>query len=145
MHRAHVLKERWSDMTPSDWDAFANGWLAELRVSSPPGSDDLGGAVILMNFTADPDDQWQFIRSAVAHADSDEELSAIAAGPVEHLLGWHGENVIAWVEAQAAEDGVFARMLTGVWKYKMTDEVWARVQALQGRVSDPLPAFRGHS
>jgi hypothetical protein len=46
------LKDRWSDMTSSDWDAFAKAWLAELRPPAPPVSDDLdgvGGAVTLMN------------------------------------------------------------------------------------------------
>ena len=138
----------WDQMTSSDWDAFAKAWLAELRMdSSPPESDDesdeddwasVGEAVTFMNFTAGPDQQWQFICSAVAQADSDDELGHIAAGPVEHLLGWHGEGFIARVEAQAAGDGKFARMLTGVWKHTMTDEVWARVQAVQARVSDPL-------
>ena len=90
-----------------------------------------------MNFTADPDHQWQFIRSAVAHADSDDELRHIAAGPVEHLLGRQGKDFLARVEAQAEADGTFARMLTGVWKHTMADEVWARVQAIQGTVSDP--------
>ena len=137
---------RWDQMSPSDWDGFAKAWLAELRASSPPGESDVqpaaefdvGQAVVMMTFTADPEHQWQFIRSALAHADSDDDLSHIGAGPVEHLLGWHGEDFIARVEAQAAADATFARMLTGVWKYTMDDEVWARVQAIQSRVSNPL-------
>ena len=138
----------WDEMTPSDWDAFAGAWLAELRVSSPspePAAEDddedessVGEAVVFMNFTAGPDQQWQFICSAVAQAESDDALRHIAAGPVEHLLGSHGASVIARVEAQAAADGKFARMLTGVWQHTMTDELWARLQAIQARVSDPL-------
>ena len=138
---------RWADLTSSDWDAFAKEWLAELRVSSPPPGSDagqsdtaetVGEAVVLMNFVAGPDQQWQFICSAVAHADSDDELRHIAAGPVEHLLGWHAKDVIARVEAQAAADHKFARTLTGVWQYMMSDEVWARVQAIQATVFNPL-------
>ena len=133
-------------MTSADWDEFARAWLAELRGPSPSGSDpgqsttagDVGEAVVLMNFTAGPDQQWQFICCAVAQADSDDELRHIAAGPVEHLLGRHGQDFIARVEAQAAADGAFARMLTGAWKYTMSDEVWVRVRAVQDTVSDPL-------
>lgn len=135
-------------MTAPDWTEFAKAWLAELCPHPPsPESDvvptgtesDVGQAIVMMNFTADPDQQWQFIRSAVACAKSDDELGHIAAGPVEHLLGRHGESLIARVEAEAAADQTFARMLTGVRQHMMADEVWARVQAIQGKVSDPLP------
>ena len=83
-------------MTPSDWDAFAESWLAELRASSPLTESDagqsaaasvVGQAVVMMNFTADPDHQWQFIRSAVASptrmtswATSQQALSSIYSG-----------------------------------------------------------------
>jgi hypothetical protein len=67
----------------------------------------VGEVVVLMNFVAGPDEQWHFICSAMAQAGSDDELRHIAAGPVEHLLGWHGKDVIARVEAQAAADGEF--------------------------------------
>jgi hypothetical protein len=51
-------------------------------------------------------------------------------------MGWHGADFIDAVEAQVAADPKFARMLGGVWKYMMTDEVWERVQALKARYSD---------
>jgi len=138
---------RWDEMTTSDWNLFAKEWLAELRQSSPPAESDegrsataadVGEAVVFMNFTAGPDQQWQFICSAVAQAESDDELGHIAAGPLEHLLGSHGENFIAPVEARTVADGKFARMVTGVWKHTMTDDVWARVQAIQATASNPL-------
>jgi len=133
---------QWHQMTSSDWDAFAGAWLAELRMSPPPpesdDESDMRQAVVWMNFTAGPDEQWQFICSAVGQADSDDDLRHIAAGPVEHLLGTHGADAITRVETRAAADGSFARMLTGVWKHTMTDEVWARVQAIQANVSEPL-------
>jgi hypothetical protein len=74
----------------------------------------------------------------MAQAESDDELGHIAAGPVEHLLGWNGELFIAQIEQLAAADPKFARMLTGVWKYKIPEAVWARVQAIQASVPDPL-------
>jgi hypothetical protein len=134
------IDERWQQMTPADWDAFAQAWLAELRESPLAAESDICQAVVLMNFTAAPDHQWRFIRAAVAHAECDDELGHIAAGPLEHLLGWHGEKFIGRVEEQAAADAKFARMLTGVWKYMMPDSVWARVQAIQARIPDPLNA-----
>jgi hypothetical protein len=75
---------------------------------------------------------------SAALADSDHALGYIAAGPLEHLLGWHGESWIAKIEERAAIDPKFARTLTGVWQYRMSDLLWVRVQALQARVSNPL-------
>ena len=129
---------RWQELSPSEWDAFVKAWLAELRDPSPAGESDIGQAVVMMNFMAPPQLQWEFICAAAASAESDGELAHIAAGPVEQLLGRHGPEFIARVEARAAADPTFARMLTGVWRHTMSDDVWARVQAVQDGVPDPL-------
>src|SRR3712207_9464398 len=119
--------EYWEQFEPSDWQDFARRWLAEIRrdVSGEDRSE-VGRAVVSMNFTARPQLQWQFILMAVSLAESDDELSHIAAGPIEHLLGWHGEDYIDLVEEQAAVNPKFARALTGVWQYMMSDEIWSR-------------------
>jgi len=125
------IDERWDQLSESEWNTFARSWIAELR-HGRTDSDDVGQSVVMMNFTAKPEHQWLFILAAIAHA-SDKELGQIAAGPVEHLLGKHGENYIEKVEQRAESDPKFARMLAGVWKYMMTDDVWARVEALKAR------------
>ena len=135
------IDERWDRLGPPEWEAFARAWIAELRGESADPESDVGQSVVMMNFTARPEHQWQFILAAVAHA-SDEDLVHIAAGPVEHLLGKHGPKYIGQVEGRAAADPKFARMLSGVQKYMMTDDVWARVEALKARyggASDPEP------
>jgi hypothetical protein len=125
------IDKRWQQLEPSEWEAFARAWLAELRAMPEDAESHLGQSVVMMNFTATPEQQWRFIRVAVAQAESDEELGHIAAGPLEHLLGWHGADYIDAVEVQAAADPKFARMLGGVCKYMMKDDVWERVQALK--------------
>jgi hypothetical protein len=130
------IDKRWSQLSASDWDAFARSWIAELKGVPSESQPDVGGSVVMMNFTARPEHQWQFILAAVANA-SDDELGHIAAGPIEHLLGKHGEQYIGNIEQRAEADPKFARMLAGVWKYMMTDEVWARVEALKARYSLP--------
>jgi hypothetical protein len=140
------IDKRWEQLEPSDWDSFAQAWIAELREPRTTDSEaasseekwDVGGSVTQMNFTATPEQQWQFILLAMKYAEADEELSHVAAGPVEYLLGWHGEQYIDAVEYEAERNPTFARMLTGVWEYKMTETVWQRVQALQAKVSEPL-------
>jgi len=45
------------------------------------------------------------------------------------LLGRFGALAIDWVEARAATDHRFRRVLRGVWQHTMSDEIWARVCA----------------
>jgi hypothetical protein len=130
--------EKWDQMTDADWTSFAASWLEELHSPIEPTDSDIGQSVVFMNFTATPAQQWKFIVAAVACAKSDEELGHLATGPMEHLLGHYGENIIAQVEDRSKSDSAFARMLTGVWKYMISDEVWKRIQAIQAGVKDPL-------
>ena len=132
------VDERWGKVTPSDWNSFAKAWIAVLHNVPPDGNSKVAESVVQMNFTAAPELLWQFIQMAVDYAESDNDLSHIAAGPLEHLLGWHGDQYIAIVEKYAESNLKFARMMTGVWRYLMTDEVWQRVQAIQAKVSVPL-------
>jgi hypothetical protein len=125
------IDPRWDQLTPSDWQEFARTWLAALRGEPEAADSDIGQTVVMMNFMAAPEHQWQFITAAVAEAQSGDELGHIAAGPMEHLLGWHGPNYIDAVEGQAAADPKFARMLATVQRYMMGDEVWARIEALK--------------
>jgi hypothetical protein len=129
------IDQRWAELKPADWDAFAQAWIMELRNAEPNAESEVGSSVVMMNFTATPDQQWQFILAAVAHA-SNEELGHIAAGPIEHLLGNHGADYIDAVEQRAASDPKFARMLSGVWKYTMSDEVWKRIESLKTRFAE---------
>ena len=126
------IDERWNQLDASDWDAFAQSWIAELRGTPSDSEANVGQSVVMMNFTARPEHQWQFILAAIAHA-SDDELGHIAAGPMEHLLGKHGDKYLEKVEQRAEADPRFARMLAGVWKYMMSDHVWARVEALKAK------------
>lgn len=123
---------RWDKLSPEDWDAFSQSWIAGLRRATAESDGDVGQSVVMMNFTARAEHQWQFILAAVAHA-SEEELGDIAAGPVEHLLGKHGDRYIGEIERRAETDPKFARLMSKVWKYMMTDEVWSRVEALKAR------------
>jgi len=68
---------------------------------------------------------------AISLATTDRQLGDIAAGQIEHLLGWHGEKYIDIIEQEAEANPKIAKALTGVLKYMMSDQVWARVQKLQ--------------
>ena len=129
---------RWDDLTDDDWDAFAIAWNAELCGGQsthlpelpvlfdddPPKS--AGDFVVPMNFTASPAAQWKFIRAAYRHG-NDATFGHLAAGPIEHLLGTHGDDYIAVVEQLANSEPRFARILDGCYQNRMTDIVWNRL------------------
>ncbi|CAN5524761.1 hypothetical protein BH10PSE14_BH10PSE14_19190 [soil metagenome] len=118
--------------------ALAAEWLLELSLDEPPANDAVGGEVVLMNFTAPPEVQWTFLQATVDGARTDDQLYAIAAGPFEHLLGFHGEDFIAPLEARCRDNVRFARMTTAAYQHLMSDAVWRRVQAIQATVTDTL-------
>ena len=130
----------WQPLGPAEMAAFALEWLSELRGDS--SGSDTGQAVVMMNFLAPPEQQWEFILTAISLADSDDELAHIAAGPIEHLLGKHGARYIKRVELEASRDRKFGRALTAAWQHRMSDEIWARVRALQAQVPDPISPSR---
>ena len=45
----------------------------------------------------------------------------------------NGERFINRVEAEARKNPMFAKLLGGVWKNRMTDDIWLRVQAVWDR------------
>jgi hypothetical protein len=137
------VNDYWEQFESFEWQDFARRWLAEIRNDPWDEGSEVGQAVVSMNFTARAELQWQFILIAVSLAQSDDELSHIAAGPIEHLLGWHGEDYNHPVEEQAAINPKFARALTGVWRYKMSDEIWSRLERLKAGVSEPLRPSTG--
>lgn len=130
-----ALSDLWRHLDADEMADFARAWLAELRGEIPPAQTGVGQSVVMMNFIAPADQQWEFILAAVAHAESDDELGHIAAGPIEHLLGTQGDDYIDLAEREATIDGKFARAMSGVWRHMMNDEVWARVQAIKDRAS----------
>jgi hypothetical protein len=60
-------------------------------------------------------------------------MQGLSAGVIEDLLSRNGTEMIPLVEAEARSDPSFAKLLGGVWKNKMTDEVWSRLQAVWDR------------
>jgi len=86
-----------------------------------------------MNFTASPDAQWKFIVAAFSSGNEGTH-GHLAAGPVEHLLGNHGDQYVESFEKIAAQDSRFANMLKGCHQYRMSEEVWQRLRNARGDV-----------
>jgi hypothetical protein len=77
-----------------------------------------------------PQTSWRAILLIWSLDQSTATMGMLSAGFVEDLLSDHGPTLISLVEAEAQGDPRFAKMLGGVWKYGMTDEVWARLQSV---------------
>ena len=76
----------------------------------------------------EPDAAFGAILRAVEFELTPEQLSVLAAGPLEVLLSEHGAAFIERVEAEAAQNARFNYLLGGVWRLGMSEDVWARVQ-----------------
>jgi hypothetical protein len=136
---------RWDNITDAEWNAFASAWNSELRgefpnlplpalpwlLDDPPS--EASGYVVPMNFTASPEAQWKFIVAAFLSG-NERTHAHLAAGPVEHLLGHHGDRYIEPIENMAADDTRFAKMLNGCNQYRMSGEVWRRLCIARNRV-----------
>lgn len=80
-----------------------------------------------------PHKAWRVILLIWSMDRSTETLQGLSAGLIEDLLSSNGPEMIPLVEAEARRDSSFAKLLGGVWKNKMTDEVWSRLQAVWDR------------
>ena len=127
--------EKPQNFTEQDLVDLAQTWVAQLRKIDDERDKDVEQAVVAVSFLASHDKQWRFVRAAISAAESDDELAAIAAGPLEHILGWHGETYIERVEQECLRNAHFVRALSFVWRYRMSDEVWERVQRLKSQLS----------
>jgi hypothetical protein len=74
---------------------------------------------------------WAFILAAYPRQMSDRAWSYLAAGPLEDLLTIAGEDYIENVEQLAKTDEKFNDLLGGVWRNRMSKDVWRRVQRVR--------------
>ena len=94
--------------------------------------------VVTICFWAHPHGLWNFMLDAMTEACTDDHLHIIACELAEHQLAHHG-SMIPHYQAQARLDLRFRRMLTGVWRHRMSDEVWVQLREIQAQEPDPLP------
>jgi hypothetical protein len=74
-----------------------------------------------------PEDALRLIKRILASTQNEFVLANLAAGPLETLLGKHGNTIIAEVERSANDDARFRELLRGVWQNRMDDQIWGRV------------------
>jgi hypothetical protein len=74
-----------------------------------------------------PEDALTLINRILASTQNEFVLANLAAGPLETLLGKHGQKIILEVERYAKADARFRELLGSVWQNLMDDQTWGRV------------------
>lgn len=114
---------------------LADAWI--LYWQAPEDSAERGDFDLAMKFHGieyhQPEILWAMILAIHSRDQSIHIQQVLSAGPLENLLALHGEGFIDLVESEAQRDPSFAKLLGGVWKNRMSDEVWQRVQAVRDR------------
>jgi hypothetical protein len=114
---------------------LADAWIRYWQ--APEDSAERGDFDLAMKFHDieyhRPEVLWPMILAIHSRNQSIQIQGVLSAGPLENLLALHGEGFIDRVESEARRDPSFAKLLAGVWKNRMSDEVWQRVQAVWDR------------
>jgi hypothetical protein len=125
-----------SDGAPRTTQEIAEAWIRVMKADdgSPEEADNMWAFDIVSDLIDDdPEQGWPMILEILRGDDGVAIMEVLSAGPLEDLLAKHGPTFIDRVQAAARRSPVFARLLGGVWKNQMTDEIWARVQAVWDR------------
>jgi hypothetical protein len=80
----------------------------------------------------DPEKAWNVIQIIYKTDSSERMLAIVAAGPVEDLLVYNGQEFIDRVEQLADNEPIFKKLLGAVWQNNIPQEVWKRVKAVAG-------------
>jgi hypothetical protein len=122
-------------MTEQELLAHADAWIRYWH--APEGSterDESDWATDLYDLTYDDSETlWKLILAIHSKDQSPTIQQVLSAGPVEDLLDKHGADFISRIEIEARRDPAFAKLLGGVWKSGMSEDIWLRLQAVWDR------------
>jgi len=114
---------------PATMADLVSGWLAQHP--APPRSRDedmWAWEAIYDLIIGAPHEVLKFVDAVMDAGATGQQEGLLAAGPLEDLLGSHGEALIDEIELKARREPRFRRLLTGVWQNAMSDAIWERVQ-----------------
>lgn len=125
-------------MTALDQQALLDAWRQFYAKQLPPPAEhncDLPEFWAVMELddlaTHMPERAWPLILELVKDPLPDNAFGALAAGPLEDLIEYHGPAFIDRIETEARRDPNFRRLLGGVWE-SSTPQVWERVEKVRG-------------
>jgi hypothetical protein len=80
-----------------------------------------------------PEVAWSAILQILKRELTGEQISLLAAGPLESLLATHGPLFIDRIEREADHNPRFNHLLGGVWN-PGAPEIWKRVQTARKKI-----------
>jgi hypothetical protein len=124
-------------MTKAEIGLVAEGWIGYQL--APEGSSEQAANWTFVSTAfdiraGDPKLLWELILAIDSRNRSDDVRCVLAAGPLEDLFVDHGMAYIEIIEQQACVDSEFAKLLDGVYRRSMSDDVWSRVTNIQNGV-----------
>lgn len=133
-------------MSLTDWQNWLNdkgneellidAWISynEALEDSPEKDTNIWAYNVLESTLVykDPQLSWSLILKILKSDLSDRVFSMLAAGPLEDLLGEHGDTIVPLVDKEAKKNPKFLKLLGGVWKNSISDENWKHIQSLVG-------------
>jgi hypothetical protein len=118
---------------PDDLNELVDGWIARFATREAEKDDEL-----LWVWTCtedlcrqDPGLGLDFVLEVLKKDPPPDTAGVLAAGPLEDLLADSGPAIIERVEAEARRDLKFRRLLKGVWRSHMQDDIWERINQLR--------------
>lgn len=75
-----------------------------------------------------PELAWELILEILTTDQSNVIYENLAAGALEDLLVYHGDEYIDKVEEQAKQNPNFNELPGGVWKNSISEKIWSRVE-----------------
>lgn len=124
-------------MTEAELECIAEGWIRYQIAEEGSAEQAANWDFVSKSFdirAGDPKILWKLILAIHSRDQSEEVQTILSAGPLEELLGSHGPAFIEVVEQQAKDDPAFARLLSGLYRFTMSDDVWGRVTAISNRL-----------
>jgi len=117
-------------------ETWAVAYIDAYRTVSQSVKDELWWAIeksmMLVTRECPPEDIWEFILEVLKRSPPPKVIEVLAAGPLEDLLGYAGDQYIDAIEVEARNNPAFRDLLGGVWQNRMSQEVWARVELVRG-------------
>ena len=77
-----------------------------------------------------PETAWDLMVAILRQDQSDTIVANLAAGPMEDLLGMHGERFIQRIESMAKVDHLFYKLVTAIWQNEIPDGIWLRLKSI---------------
>lgn len=111
-------------------NAFINFHINYDKLNSLPNAEKLWIAMddIFDIAVNNPENLWELIIDIIRMDPPNTVQEILAAGLLEDYLVKCGSNNIDKIKEQSESDKMFSHLLGGVWKNKMSDELWNTVQ-----------------